>query len=285
MIKIIADTLSGISVKDACDLGIPYLPQIIIFGDESYRDDSEINSKTFLEKLVASSSLPKTAAPPPALYTPIYNQLLSEGHTVIVICPSIELSGTYRSAMVAAQDFPQSDIRVIDTRTIGASLGSIVLKSLQWIEQGVDADTLVENINEMASRERTYFIVDTLEFLRRGGRIGNAQALVGSILQVKPILTLKDGRTEAAESQRTKRRAVARLHEIVLENCPREYDSFLAVQHGGVEEEAKKLAEDLKNEIGVDDIRIVDLPPAVLTHAGPGALSVSFFIKKNKQQL
>jgi DegV family protein with EDD domain len=280
MIKIISDTLSGIPVKEACSLGIAYLPQIIIFGDKSYRDDSEIDSKTFLEKLIASSSLPKTAAPPPALYTPIYNQMLSEGHTVIVICPSIELSGTYRSAMVAAQDFPQSDIRVIDTRTIGASQGSLVLQSLEWIKQGIDADSLVENIKEMAVRERTYFIVDTLEFLRRGGRIGNAQALVGSILQVKPILTLKDGRTVSAESQRTKRRAIARLHEIVLENCPREHDSYLAVQHGGAEEEAKRLAEELKVEIGVKEIRVVDLPPAVLTHAGPGALSVSFFIKK-----
>ena len=280
MIKIIADTLSGIPVEEACKLGIPYLPQIIIFGDESYRDDSEITPKIFLEKLTTSSTMPKTAAPPPALYTPIYNQLLSEGHTVIVICPSIEMSGTYRSAMVAAQDFPQSDIRVIDTRTIGASQGSLVYKSLEWIKQGIDADSLVDNIKEMASRERTYFIVDTLEFLRRGGRIGNAQALVGSILQVKPILTIKDGHTESAESQRTKRRAVARLHEIVLENCPREQDSYLAVQHGGAEEEARKLAADLKIEIGLEEIRVVDLPAAVLTHAGPGALSVSFFIKK-----
>jgi len=282
MIKIVADTLSGIPVKEACTLGIAYLPQIIIFGDQSFRDDSEINSKIFLEKLIVSSSLPKTAAPPPAFYTPIFNQLLSEGHTIIVICPSIELSGTYRSAMVAAQDFPQSDIRVIDTRTVAASQGSLVLKSLEWIEQGLDADTLVENIKEMASRERTYFIVDTLEFLRRGGRIGNARALVGSILQVKPILTLKDGRTEAAESQRTKHRAIARLHEIVIQNCPMEHDSFLAVQHGGVEEEANKLAADLKEKTGLDEIRVVELPPAVLTHAGPGALSISFFIKKNK---
>ena len=280
MIKIISDTLSGIPVKDASYLGIPYLPQIIIFGDESYRDDSEISSKVFLEKLVSHTSLPKTAAPPPALYIPIYSQLISEGHTIIVICPSNEMSGTYRNAVVAAQEFPNADIRIIDTRTIGASQGSLVLKSLQWIGEGVDADTLVNNIKEMAANERTYFIVDTLEFLRRGGRIGNAKALVGSILQVKPILTLKDGRTEPAESQRTKRRAINRLREIVLENCPRDHDSFLAVQHGGAEEEAHKLAGELINEIGVEEIRIVELPPAVLTHAGPGALSVSFFTKK-----
>jgi len=119
MIKIVADTTSGISPEKARELGIAYIPQIIIFGDEAYRDDTEIDNVTFLQKLRSSPVLPKTAAPQPPLYTPIFEEYGKPGNTIIVICPSAEVSGTVRSATVAAQDFPGADIRILDTKTIG----------------------------------------------------------------------------------------------------------------------------------------------------------------------
>ncbi len=280
MVKIVADTTSSIPVSTAKELGIYYFPQIIIFGDESYRDDSEIDTQTFLHKLRISPTLPKTAAPAPALYTPVYQQLIAEGHTIIAICPSAEVSGTYRSAMIAAQDFPGADIRIIDTRTLGSGLASIVLEATRWAEQGLDADTVVNNIQDMIARSRVYFVVDTLEYLYKGGRIGGAQALVGSILQVKPILTLKDGRAEPVESQRTKRRALARAIELVTAECPHNENAHLCVMHGDAEAEAQQLTKQLQQLFDLEEVPLYELPPAVLVHAGPGVLAISFFAEK-----
>jgi DegV family protein with EDD domain len=277
MVKIIADTTSSIPTIEASRLGIAYLPQIIIFGDESYRDDGEIDTPVFLQKLRSASIMPKTAAPPPAMYNPIYQQCIEQGQAMVVLCPSAELSGTFRSAMVAAQDFPDADIRIIDTRTIGSGLGTLVYQAVQWSQDGMDAETIETRIKEMAARERVYFLVDTLEYLHKGGRIGGAQALLGSLLQVKPILMLKNGRAEAAESQRTKKRALMRLHEIVESQYPRDVQAFITVMQGDALVEAEQLAVDLKARFGGGDIPVYEVPPAIIVHAGPGVLAVSFF--------
>jgi DegV family protein with EDD domain len=201
MITIVTDTLSCIPVPEARQLGIPYIPQIIIIGEESYRDDTEIDSKTFLSKLKTSPVLPKTAAPSPELYKPIFEKCATPGNTVIVLCPSSLISGTVRSATVAAQDYPEADIRVIDTLIIATGLGSLTRNALKWADAGLNADTIVEKVQEMAKRWRVYFLVDTLEYLYKGGRIGAAQALLGSILQFKPILTHRFGRKTANQAQ------------------------------------------------------------------------------------
>jgi DegV family protein with EDD domain len=279
MIKIITDTTSGLPLDVARAHDIPVLPQIIIFGEETYRDDTEMDTRMFLQKLRASPTLPKTAAPPPALYNPIFEQLLAEGYrTIICLHPSSELSGTVRSALTAAQDFPGADIRVVDTRTVAAPLATVVLLAARWAREGVDADTIIARVQDTLARQRVYFVVDTLEYLHRGGRIGGAQALLGGLLQVKPILTLRDGRVEPFEQQRTQKRALVRLRELVLGECPRTPESYLAVMHADAEATARELAADFSAQLGIPDIPIYELPPAIVTHAGPGVLAVSYFV-------
>ncbi|HEY9089171.1 MAG TPA: DegV family protein [Anaerolineaceae bacterium] len=277
MIKIVADTTSGLSVDAAQKLGIPYLPQIINFGDESYRDDTEMDSATFLKRLMTSSTLPKTAAPPPALYMPIFQELTDAGHTVIVLTPSAKVSGTFRSAEVAAQDFPGKDIHVVDTNIVASGLGDLVMVAHNLAQQGMDANAIIKQVQTLAERWKVYFVVDTLEFLRRGGRIGGAAALVGGLLQVKPILTWDKDQITSFESQRTQKRAHARLRELVYAECPRSEHAHLAVMQGGAEPQAKELAEEFCANLGMAHVRVDLLPPAILTHAGPGVLGVSFF--------
>lgn len=277
MIKIIADTLSCISPIEAARLHIPLLPQIIIFGEQSFRDDTEITSQQFLERLQQATVLPKTAAPPPNLYNPIYEDAQSKGDTLIVICPSADLSGTFRSATVAAQDFPDADIRIIDTRLIAAGLGSVVKEAHRQMQKGATADEIIKGVQGMSKQEQLYVLVDTLEYLHKGGRIGGAQALFGSILQIKPILTMEDGVIQPVESQRTKKNALARLKELVMENKPAKEGSFLCIQHGGADNDALALAEWFSRESDIQSITIYNLPPAVLVHTGPRALSISYF--------
>jgi len=275
-VKIVTDTTSGLTLEVAEARGIVLMPQIIIFGEETYRDDTELDTQAFLQKLRTSPTLPKTAAPPPALFTPVFERLAAEGHTIICLHPSTELSGTVRSAVVASHDFPEADIRVIDTRTIAGPLATMALLSARWAREDVDADTIVDRVHDLMARQRVYFVVDTLEYLHKGGRIGGAKALLGSVLQIKPILTLKDGRVEPFEQQRTKRRALARLRELILAECPRSEEAHLCVMHADAEAEAQTLAADLGAELGLSDVPIYELPPAIVVHAGPGVLAAAF---------
>jgi DegV family protein with EDD domain len=277
MIKIIADTTSVIDPKEAEALGITMIPQIIVFGDKSYRDDNEITTEEFLKRLKNSPALPKTAAPPPALYTPIFEKVTADKDTALVICPSADVSGTVRSATVAAQDFPLTDIRIVDSRTVGPALGTLVYKALEWAQAGIDADTIVTRIKKASQYNKIYFYVNTLEYLHKGGRIGSAQALVGSLLQVKPILVFKEGQVSAFESQRTKRRAMARLVELVKTECPNTQEAHLAIFQADAMEDALSLKKEFASTMDVNEIRITNLPPAIIVHAGPGVVAVSFF--------
>jgi len=278
MVVIFADTTSSIPVKEAKNLGIEYFPQVIIFGDETYHDDYEINSTTFLNKLASSPSLPKTAAPPPSMYNPIFEKHITEGSSIIVLTPPIKVSGTFRSAEVAAQEFPDAEIKVVDTMTIGASLASIVKTANQYAKSGLSIDEILLKVENLKLRERNLFVVDTLEYLYKGGRIGGAKMLFGSLLQMKPLLSLKNGQVEPVDSQRTSKKAIAKLKELVVADCKDKGFSMFSIQHGAAEKEARILAEDFKNLLNISSIDIYELPPAFLTHSGPGVLGVSYFI-------
>jgi DegV family protein with EDD domain len=279
MIQIIADTTCALPRETTIRLGIPVLPQIIIFGEESFRDDTELSTVSFLEKLRSSPTLPKTAAPPPALYNPIFREILGKGDIPLVLCPSADVSGTLRSAEVAANDFPGTEICIVDTRSVAGMLGAAVLLADQWAKQGMSLEKILTRLEILEKNQRTYFVVDTLEYLHKGGRIGGAKRLVGEMLQVKPILRLQDGRVEAYEQQRTRARALARLQELVAAECPKGEGSHLCLMQADAADAAGGLADALKRKIGVSTIPIYELPPAIVTHGGPGTLAVGFYSK------
>ena len=277
MVMIIGDTTCGIPVSTAASLDLPLLPQIIIFGQDSYRDDTELDSPTFIKKLKASTSLPKTAAPPPALYEPYFEKARQNLEEVIVICPSAELSGTARSATTASAEFSDIPIKIIDSKTIGAGLATLVLLAKTWASEGLSGENIINRLEFMIAHEQKYFVVDTLEYLYKGGRIGGAQNLFGSMLQIKPILTITDGKVQPVESQRTKKRAYARLLELINTDFPGNENAHLCVMHGDALDDAQAIANQLMDRYHLNNVPIYDLPPAFLVHAGPGVLGVSYF--------
>jgi DegV family protein with EDD domain len=278
MTKIVGDTTSGLPLERAAWLGIPMIPQLVIFGEQTFRDDTELTSAEFLEKLKTASSLPKTAAPPPALYNPIFEAAAKRGETVIVIAPTSKMSGTVRSAETAKADFPGADIRVIDTLTIAGCLGSLVLAAQEMVQKGKSADEIEAYVKALIPLSRTYFVVDTLEYLQKGGRIGAAKALLGELLQMKPILQVKDGQAAPFEQERTKKRATARLIEIACEQVAGSQNPHLSVMHIDAEDEANAICAELSKRLNIQDIPIYLLPPAIVTHAGPKTLAVGFFV-------
>lgn len=277
MTKIIADTTCGLPLDELETLGIDVIPQIIIFDEQPYRDDTEIDTPTFLSKLQESKELPKTAAPPPALYEPLFKAYAEVGEAIIILAPSAELSGTFRSAEIAAENVPEANVHILDTRTIAGGLGVLVKMAKKWADDGMAAEEIIQKIKTLSQREVVYFLVDTLEYLYKGGRIGNASYLVGSVLQMKPILGLIDGKVDAIEKQRTSTKALNRLKELVLEECPKDETSYITVSHCGGEERAQKLAADLTKALEIDSIPVYVVPPAIVVHAGPGVIEVSFF--------
>jgi len=283
MVKIIGDTTSGLPASFAETHDVPIIPQVIIFGDTSYLEGIEITYESFLDKLRAATELPKTAAPPPELFAEAIERLAASGEPILGIYPSSIVSGTVRSATIGLQTaiergLPEdTDVRIIDTQLVAAPVAALIRLAVGWAEEGLDADTIEMRVRDMAKRCRVYFMVDTLKYLAMGGRIGGAAALMGSVLQIKPVLTFREGAIDTFEKVRTHKRAVDRLKQLVVEQIAPGEAGHLTVMHADAEVEGQALVNYFQETLDLASIDMLAVPPAVVTHAGPGVLGVGFF--------
>lgn len=277
MVRIVADTTACLDKAVAAKYQIPMIPQVINFGEESFFEEQDMKIDEFMARLRANKVLPKTAAPPPELFAIEFQRLVPTGDTILCIHPSSEISGTVRSAEVARMDFPGADIRIIDTRTVGSALGTLVELAAEWAAAGISADEIENRLNSMIPRCRIYFLVATLDYLARGGRIGGASALLGSLLQIKPILHLKDGRVDVYEKERTHKRATQRLIEITSQQMKQNEHAYLTIMHAGVPDQGQELAQALSKIVHLPQVKVFNVPPAIVTHGGPGILATAFF--------
>lgn len=277
MVHIITDTTSGLSSEFGAQHDIPIIPQIIHFGQESFRECEEMDSKMFLERLLQSSTLPQTAAPPPELFHPYLERFAADGEPILCLHPSAKVSGTVRSALIAKQSFPRADVRVMDTLAIGGALGWMVIQAAEWAQQRVGAAEIWARLEDMTARLHIYFTVDTLEFLQRGGRIGGAKALLGNLLRIRPILTWKEGQVESFATERTRKRALGRIMEIAAQEAPHDHDPLFSIMHAGAPDIAAEIEAQLRSTFPQASILIQDLVPAIVTHGGPGTIALSYF--------
>jgi DegV family protein with EDD domain len=277
MIRLVTDTTAVLSREFAAQHDLVVIPQVIRFGNDSYLEGIEMDEPEFLRRLVASTVLPGTAAPPPGLFNDTFRQAAETGDTIIAIHPSSDVSGTVPSAFTAKSLYPEADIRIVDMRTVGGCLAEAVRLAVEWRDAGRTADRIVADLQALVPRARTYFVVATLEYLHKNGRIGGASKLLGSMLQIKPLLHVVNGRVEAFDKVRTHHKALERLKEVVFAECPRSPASRLCVMHADAPSEANQLRDDLCAELGVCDIPLYSMGPAITTHAGPGTLAVGFY--------
>lgn len=278
-IRIVTDTTAVLPSAYLQPHQIEAVPQIVLFGQETFFENSTLSYEAFLDRLKSSPDLPKTSAPQPGDLVQAYRRQLEHADTILSIHPSSDVSGTVRSAMTAKNTFfPDADIRIIDSRTAGGNLASMIIAAAEWIEQGECADEIIRRVTAMIPRGRVFFLVATLEYLQKGGRIGGATALFGTALQIKPILELRDGRVEAFDKVRTHARALERIKELVIEKCPRSESAHLCLMQADAKDAASQLAAFLQSELGFSGIPIYPCGASITTHVGPGTIAVAFYI-------
>jgi len=264
-VKIVTDSASDLRGSEVDSFGIEVVPLSIRFGDEEFIDREQLTVESFYAQLALSTDLPETSAPSPGRFAQAFEAQLEAGaDSIVCINLSSGLSATMQSACTAA-DSIDADIRVVDSRSITAGLGSMVLTAAQLAVDGADADQIVSEVESLSERTRVFGALDTLDNLKKGGRIGGAQALLGSMLAIKPILDLSSGEVEEAAKQRTRSKSLAWLRD-KLASYPKVEN--LAVMHGEAPDIDDFLAM-LDGSIPHDVTRVEKIGAVIGTHGGP----------------
>ncbi|MFC1931877.1 DegV family protein [Chloroflexota bacterium] len=272
-VKIVTDSLSDITDDLAQELGITVVPLYVRFGEEVFRDRVEMTTEKFYHRLVHDASFPTTTQPPPGDFLDVYDKLAKETDEILVITLSSKLSGTYQSALQARSLVEgKCRIEVIDSLTVAMGLGLIVLAVAKAARAGANLDELSDLVHKAMPRSHLIAYFDTLKYLAKGGRIGKAQGLMGAMLSVKPILTVKDG--EMSPVTRLRSRA-AGMDYLCNSAASFSHIEELAVEHCTTPDDADKLVERLSSFFPKERIYRSALSPVVGTYAGPNALAVT----------
>ncbi|MFJ9635411.1 DegV family protein [Streptomyces sp. NPDC101178] len=252
---------------------ITAVPLTVVLGDQALEEGTEISARSLALALQKRHSV-TTSRPSPEVFAETYRAAAEGGADAVVsLHLSAEFSGTYDAALLAAKDAPVP-VRVVDTGMVAMALGFCALAAAESAEAGGSLDEVVTAAEKRAAGTSAYFYVDTLDYLRRGGRIGTAQALLGSALAVKPILQLDGGRIEMLEKVRTASKAIARLEEIVAERAGAA-TADIAVHHLAAPERAERLAERLRERVpGLAELHVSEVGAVIGAHTGPGLLGV-----------
>jgi DegV family protein with EDD domain len=273
-VRIVTDSACDLTDQLATANGIVIVPLSIRFGDEELVDRRDLGAEEFWKRCASSPTLPETSAPPPGAFQSVFEAARDDGcDAVVCVTISAELSsGTHQSAVTAAGAMSDFDVRVVDTRTVTMGQGLVALAAAEAAAAGVDAGAISDLAAEVALRTRVYGAIDTLEHLQRGGRIGAARAMLGSMLSIKPVIQVSNGIVAEESKQRTRSRCLEYLAGKVRAAAPLER---LAVCDGA--------APDLDKFLGLLDgvevhhgLLTVELGPVVGTHTGPGTIGVCY---------
>ncbi|MGE5485844.1 MAG: DegV family protein [Ignavibacteriales bacterium] len=274
-ISVVTDSTSDISPQTAAGENIVVVPLSVLMGGRSYLDGVDITPSQFYPMLEASRELPKTSQVTPEHFISTYKPLLDSGNSVVSVHISGGLSSTVESARAAARSLDPSRIRVVDSRSISYGIGFLALEARRAVREGLGLDAIAERLDRVRKTIEVFFTLDTLEYLHKGGRIGKVAALLGGLLDIKPVIRVEDGIYVPAGKVRTRKQAMESLLQHVKEKAAGR-PVRVAVGHGRAAEAASTLREMVKRSLHVcGDVSVFEVGPVIGSHTGPGTLGIA----------
>jgi len=275
-IRVVTDSTSDLPAEVVRDLGITVVPALVQFGDRVFRDGVDLSTNEFYHKLQINSVLPRTSAPSPGTFNEVYGQLAREANGIVSIHVSAQMSSTCDAARVGSVDL-KCPISIIDSQTASMACGLLVIVAARAARDGASLSEIEALVQAAVPRTVTYGVFGTLEYLYKGGRIGRAQAFIGSMLKLNPILAIKAGEILPIARVRTRPKAIERLCEILQDlGLPQE----MSVMSTTEPEEAEALAQRLAPMFPPQRMYRASIGPAMGTYVGPGAVGVSVIWKE-----
>lgn len=272
-VKIVTDSASDIPSQIAQELGVTIVPVYVRFGDKVYRDKVDINEDELYQKMLEGPVHPTTSAPSPGDFSEAYERLAQETDEIVSIVITAKESAVYNSALIGKETVKRKcRIEVIDSQSVTMGLGLITIAAARAAQAGESIDRVVEVARQAVSKTHVIAVLDTLKYALRGGRLGKAVVLLGGVLNVKPMLTIRAGEIVPAGLARTRSKAIERIHEFTKNAF---HIEDLAVVHSTTPKEAQTLAERVKLLIPKKQPLIARLGPALGVHTGPGILGVA----------
>ena len=271
--KIVTDSTSDMPDSLAWDLNIAMVPLNVRFGEETFKDRVDMDSKAFFNRLARSKILPTTSMPSPEDFKLIYQDIAKTHDSAISIHLSSKLSGTYQSAMTAAREMEGLNVIAVDSKQVSAGQFLLVYKAAEAAARGADTGEILTLLEDSIKKLNMFFVVDTLEYLQRGGRLSLAGQMIGGMLNVKPILTIKDGVLASASRARSSKKAFQKVMEHLTSQHVK--PTHAVVGHALAPEEGKRVEAMLKSAFGAIKIFTCEIGPVIGTHSGPGCVEIA----------
>jgi DegV family protein with EDD domain len=275
-VAVVTDSTAYIPADLIEQHNISVAPQVLIWGEKIYQDGVDITPTEFYERLKKTTVMPSTSQVTPHSFDVIFKDLTEKGFDILALLISEKLSGTIASAVQAREDYPETKIEIVDSYATAMALGFQVLQVARAAQQGATLDECKSLAEKARGHTGVVFAVDTLEFLHRGGRIGGGTRFLGTALNFKPILELKDGKVEGIERVRTRKKSLLRLLELTEERIAGRQPIRLATLHANAPDEARRLLESASGRFDIIENVFSEVSPVVGTHAGPGTIGVAF---------
>lgn len=275
-ICIMTDTMCDVPKEFVKRYNIKVMPLKVHFGEESFLDGIDITAEEFFERLAKADELPKTSQVTPLEFVKAFSEELEKENTVIAVLGSSHLSGTYNSAVIANEQLENRNIHVIDSEAITLGAGMLVIKAARLAEEGKSAEDIVRIIEESKKRMKQFLIIGDLKYIYKGGRISFSSSVIGSVLNIKPILTMTDGKLEMIEKSRGVKKAISILLDMIKDKGWTFNDKIIGINHTLCPEYADYIEELIKDEYHVKEIIRGKVGAVVGTHAGPGCVAFYF---------